>query len=324
MKFVVCAFLFAFCLGLASAANQDVYFIDNFDVYSDTLIVVTSGSTVFPAVDQSFTQDSGLFSGERDHLLSVESAPSGMVFSSSVDAGEYASNAPPSGSAFSLLQYDGIDGTIELDPSGGLGDPDNNFTNGAAFALHLVITSDQPSTVEAFVYSGSSSDFCSFTFNVPGNSQTADYVANYSQFDKVGAGCDFTNVGAVELTSDLPPNVDLIVELFATYGTVSNPTKTRTPSPSPIRASASRSRAPSNKPCNCNCPGFHCVIEFDPSGVNTFYYDISDINTSHNTISSGSTQSNTNNNNSSNNSSSDANTLSVALALVFAVVALLI
>jgi len=300
------------------------YFIDNFDVYSDTLIVVTSGSTVFPAIDQSFTQDSSLFSGERDHLLSVETAPSGMVFSSSVDAGEYSSNAPPSGSAFSLLQYDGIDGTIELNPSGGLGDPDNDFTNGAAFALHLVITSDQPSTVEAFVYSGSSSDYCSFSFSVPGNSQTTDYVANYAQFDKVGAGCDFTNVGAVELTSDLPPNVDLIVELFATYGTVSNPSKSRTPTPSPIRASASRTRTPSARPCNCHCPGFHCVLEFDPSGVNTFYYDISDLDTSDNTVTSGSTQTTDNSSNSSNNSSSDANTLSVALALVFAVVALLI
>lgn len=324
MKFVVFAFLFAFCLSLATAANTDVYFIDNFDVYSETLIVVTTSSTKYPAVDQSFTLTAAVFSGERDHLLSVESAPSGMVFSSSVDAGEYASNAPPSGAAFSLLQYDGIDGDIALDPSGGFGDPDTDFTNGQAFALHLVITSDQPSTVEAFIYSGSSSDFCSFSFNVPGNSITTDYVANYDQFDKTGAGCDFTNVGAVELTSDLPPNVDLIVELFATYGPVNNPSQSRTPTPRP--ASASRSRAPSNRPCNCKCPGFHCVLEFDPSGVNTFYYYESDIKTnSYNTITSGSTQSTrSTNNNSSNNSSSDASTLSLGVALVVAVVALLI
>jgi len=274
-----------------------------------------TGKPFFPAQDSSFTVDDSIFSGERDHLLSVESAPSGMVFSSSVADGDFTSNAPPQGTAYTLLQYDGPDASLNLNPSGALNDPDNDFTFGNAFALHLRLSSDQPTSVEVFVYSGSSVNYCSTVFQVPGNQQVADYVANYNTFTQTGTGCDFTNVGALEVSGNLPPNVDLIVQLFATFGLIANPT---------VTPSRTRTPAPSNNPCFCSCPGFHCVLEYDPSGYNTNYFDISvlDFDTGASSDNTNSDSSSTNNNNSSdnssNNSSSDAATLSVSFALIAA------
>jgi len=315
MKSAVFAFLFA--LFFIAAQSADIYVIDSFDVPSETLVVVITAGASFPINDQAFVQDPSIFSGERDHLLSVESGPSGMVFSSSVDAGEFASNAPSQGSAFTLLQYDGVDGSMNLNPSGASNDPNNDFTSNNADAFHIRLNSDQSTTVEVYVYSGSANNFCSAVFSVTGNSQTDDYVVDFEDFETTGSGCDITAVGAIEVVGNLPPNVDLIVELFATFGDVPvTPSRTRTPAPSP-----SRSPRPSNNPCNCFCPAFHCVLEYDPSGVNTEYFDISKLDFDSNNDSTD-TQSNTSN--TSNNSSSDAASLSVFCALFVTVLAVLI
>jgi len=318
MKSIVIAFIFAIFVGVSLSANVDIFVIDSFDVTSNTLVVVVpvSGAS-FPLTSTSFLTTNSVFSGERDHLLSVENSPGNVAFSSSVSGGEYTSSAPSAGSAFTLVQYDGIDGSINLDAGGALGDPNGDFTSGKAFAIHVRLQSDQPTTVQVFIYSGSASDFCSTSFQVPGNSQVADYVANYVDFDSTGAGCDFTNVGAVEVSTDLPANVDITVQLFATYGSKSTPasaTPTRTPTRRPAGSSTpSRSRTrtphPSNNPCNCHCPGFHCVLQYDPSGVNTVYFDIADLNPSNGGGSSG---------------SSDANTLSVCFALIATLIVLMI
>jgi len=237
----------------------------------------------------------------------VESGPTDIVFSTAVDSGSFSASAPSAGAAFTLLQYDGPDQTSTLNPSGALGLSNNDFTANGANAIHLRVSSDHATTVEVFIYSGSSTDFCSNSFQVAGTAQFGDYVQTYSKFSVTGAGCDFANVGAVEVTTDLPQNVDLAIDIFATtssgaasasrtpshavaashsrtrtpsHAAAASNSRTRTPShavaashsrtPSPhVATSHSSSHRPNN--CNCICPAKHCVLVADPSGYDTYF-----------------------------------------------------
>jgi len=164
------------------------------------------------------------------------------------------------------------------------------------------------------VYSGGNTDsYCQASFSIPSNSNQANFIAQFSSFTKVGSACDFTNVGAVEIVTDLPPNVDIFIQVFSTYGVVGT-TATATPSPSRAPTSnPSASRTPQAQ-CDCVCKQFHCVLEYDPSGVQTHYYD-------YNVLHGGS---NGNGNYYYNHhGSSDASVLAVSVALIFAAIALL-
>merc|ERR1712173_485886 len=95
---------------------------------------------------------------------------------------------------------------------------------------------------------------------------TVDTVILFSQFS---SGCDFTNVGAIEIVAQMEPNVDVQVSLFSVYG--------------PIPVTPSRTPTPSNR-CVCNCNAFTCDIRVDPlHRFDTFSYyrtsDFDDIDT---------------------------------------------
>jgi len=324
MKFTAFA-LILIALFAAVFADQNVYDIDNFDIESATVVIVTPTGGVTSSITSSNFVTGSMFSGERDLTLVVESGPQNQVFATSV-LSDYEGSAPSQGNGYSFVQYDGTDGSSNINTSGAFSDSNNDFTSGSAYAFHLVIQADQDTTVDIYVYSGgSTSDYCQTTLTIPGDQTTHDYFPTYTSFSKKGNGCDFTNVGALELLADLPSNVDITISTFATYG----PTVAVTPTPTPtISRSATPSAAPSgtrspspspsSNPCVCECKAFHCVLEYDPSGVNTFYFSESalqdDDNTSHTSrFSSG-----------NNGSSSDAGIVSVSLAMIAALIVILI
>merc|ERR1712063_145635 len=163
----------------------------------------------------------------------------------------------------SLLQYDGADNSLALNPSGLFNDARNNFRAQNAFALHTQIETDINTQVTFKVYSGSAANRCEKTVNVPANAPLTDYFLNYADFTNVGTGCDFSNVGALEIQAQMFANVDVIIQFVSLYGPVpvspsATPSRTRTPTPS-------RTPTPTPSPqCVCHCPRFHCeLIRYD-------------------------------------------------------------
>jgi hypothetical protein len=254
-KFIV----FAALLAVATCQFQDITIIDDFSVQTPTIIILIPANPSFPIQDQRFVADSAILGGERDLNLIVTSGLAQLVLTAGVAGGTYSCSTPNGAQGTSLLQYDGVDGSMTLAPSGLNNDPDNDFTIGGAFALRTFIQVDIATTIDVFVYSGSASNSCKKTISLPGDDTNHEYILNYNTFQNVGSGCDFTNVGALEFKVQMSPNVDVIIEFFSTYGPV--PT---TPTPS-----ASRSRVPTPSPtpsptisdtCVCICPQFHCAL----------------------------------------------------------------
>jgi len=263
--------LFVACVVVAQGTIEDGYRnvidIDTFVDQTADLVIVIPQNPSFPLISTRSTQGTGIFGGERDLRLQASSGDTALVFASGVDGGQYFSSTPPGGSGSALLQYDGPDGSISLKPGGLFGQVfTNDLTREGVFAFHLVIESDIATTILLRVYSGSGSDFCSTTIPIPGDDQKHDYYINFNEFTVAGAGCDFTNVGAIEVFTNMFTNVDVIIDVFATYGPIpATPTRSKTPTPS-ITEPPTRTRSPSPTPtpsgdiCACICPHFQCAL----------------------------------------------------------------
>merc|ERR1712032_354992 len=137
------------------------------------------------------------------------------------------------------------------------------------------------STLQFDGVDGSINAVCVFNLTLVAGS-TVDTVILFSQF---GSGCDFTNVGAIEIVAQMEPNVDVQVSLFSVYGPIPvTLTPSRTPTPVPSNSvTPSRTPTPSNR-CVCNCNAFTCDIRVDPlHRFDTFSYyrtsDFDDIDT---------------------------------------------
>jgi len=213
--FVLCAFS-----GLCSAA-VDVLILDPFTA-ADTNgpIVFIIDAANLPQALTSHTQSTTIIGGERDLQLTATSGSSQSLLTSGVNGGEWAISSPPSAAGFSIMQYDGVDGTFNLNPSG-LGAVD--FTSSNSDALHAKIQSDHETTYTFTVYSGSGSSEA--VVNIPGDDTLTDFLIPYSSFR---GNADFSKVGAVEIRVEAFVDVDSFITLFATSG---NPTSPPPPPP---------------------------------------------------------------------------------------------
>jgi hypothetical protein len=255
--------LLAALLAVASCQFQDITIIDDFSIVTPTIIILIPANPSFPIINQAFVTDPAILGSERDLQLKVNQGLANLVLTAGVSGGTYSCSTPNNAQGVSLLQYDGIDGSMNLKADGLFSDPDNDFTIGGAFALRTFIKVDIGTTIDVFVYSGSSSAFCKKTITLPGDNTNHEYILNYNTFTNTGGGCDFSNVGALEFSVNMAQNVDVIIEFFTTYGPVpvtptATPSRTRSPA-----ASASPSPTISDT-CVCICPQFHCeLIRYD-------------------------------------------------------------
>merc|ERR1712100_626841 len=211
------------------------------------IIIQTEANSQYPIVQTRSTTASDILGGERDLRLTVLSGSDNLVLSSGVSNGLFQCATPAGARGRSTLQFDGVDGSINLNPSGlgGL-----NFRNNGGNSFRVSVTSDT--------------------------------VILFSQFS---SGCDFSSVGAIEIVAQMEPNVDVQVSLFSVYGPIpATPSPTRTPTPIPSNSvTPSRTPTPSNR-CVCNCNAFTCDIRVDPlHRFDTFSYyrtsDFDDIDT---------------------------------------------
>merc|ERR1719387_3411235 len=123
------------------AGFQDTLIIDDFTTVTPQIIVQTRSTTA-----------SDILGGERDLRLTVLSGSDNLVLSSGVSNGLFQCATPAGARGRSTLQFDGVDGSINLNPSGlgGL-----NFRNNGGNSFRVSVTSDLATRVDFLVYSGS-------------------------------------------------------------------------------------------------------------------------------------------------------------------------
>lgn len=273
----LCAFFFGSSF---SQEFVDLRFIDAFDKTTSTLVITIPNDPVFPISVEGTTTgtfEDGIFGNERNLVLTaLEGNPTQVVSSGINSDSRYASTTPPQAAAISMVQYDGADDSSVLDPGGlfNVNGLNTDLTINNAFTFHMFAEADIPTNVIFRVYSGSASDYCTMLVLLPGDDTVHEYFLDFDDFDMEGNGCDFTNVGAIEVEVDMFENVDVIIQYIALYGPIISPTPTRTPtsSPSPVG-----SRSPSPSPtgvCNCICPNFFCEVLRVDDGDYYYFFDV--------------------------------------------------
>merc|ERR1712137_744278 len=136
-------------------------------------------------------------------------------------------------------QWDGTDNdAANLNPTG-LGGIDLTDT-GLADEFHAIIDTDIDTSYTFTVLSQDGSE-CSRTVEIPGDDTPQDYFLGFSTFTQ---GCDFSDVGAIEILVEAFDNVDSIIYLFAVSG----------------------EDDPSPEECVCMCPIFTCGLIYAQPG----------------------------------------------------------
>jgi len=247
---VVLALVFAvFC------AREDKEILDSFEVDTAPLVLqVVEGS---PKTLSASTSASDIIGGERDLALTDDSGPNNSILTAGVSAGEWSVAAPHSASGYSIMQYDGVDGSPDL-KTNGLANTD--LTADGADSFHLTIQADQDTQYTLTIYSTSGTSTA--VVDIPGDETIHDYYIDFSDFN---GQASFTAVGAIELRVELFVDVDSFIELFATSGTVATPTPSPPPPPPPP-SGAPAPPPPSKAMCHCDCPTFHCGVVFATPG----------------------------------------------------------
>jgi len=195
-------------------------------------LVLSSTLTVDdpPIFVQSFyTGGNGtaLIGGERDLELKVFSGLAQRTFFSEIFTHEWVFSAPKSCSSSTTAQYDGHDGSMEINLNGlNL----NMFNYGDALMLSVV--SDISTMVDVRFYSPDG-DICEYNLNVPGTpfSYSYDDTLHYIPFSSISGGCSFNNIGALEVVIGSNDSMDCIAKTIQIVQ-VSPPT-TPTPNPTP-------------------------------------------------------------------------------------------
>jgi len=193
--------------------------------------------------------------------------------------------SPKAGRAQYWIQYDGGDGTTDVNFSG-LGSIDLT-EGGLTEGLRIFAVTDQEEPVyNIALYSP---DGSSCIGEVPirqilGTGYTRDQIANDLLFSQFDGACDKTNIGAIDVVVPSFDGVDAIITQITGIGQP-DPSPSRTPSPSASRSpqpsdsrtpapSASRTPAPSASPSRtpspsgpcvrfCECPSFTCALIYD-------------------------------------------------------------
>jgi hypothetical protein len=181
----------------AGAAPSAVLIIDHFDTAQGPL----TASLGVPAA--SSVSGANVIGAERDLQVSVVSGSPGNAKVEALNS-TLAHSQDSGVIAQTLVQWDGADGAIALNPTG-LGGVDLTQGNTQNGLVITVLLNDLPIELEFTVYSGANSS--TTTLTLPGGQPTGagpkNYYIPYAAFTTLaGTGANFASVGAIELLID--------------------------------------------------------------------------------------------------------------------------
>merc|ERR1712063_32445 len=275
--------LFALC-AIAFAQTVDRFSVDDFTRGSDVsnsqqvTFTATTALTESDPVQTAFNSrvydncvsgiDAALLGCAREMYIDVYLSNAGRDFVSAIlpfsnldFEGSWDISTPKGGNADYWLQYDGGNGSRDVDING-LGGLD--------------LTDEESAFYSVGIYSPNGG-ICEGAVDIDviiGTDYTRDDIANDIDFSEFTGDCDFTNVGAVDVLVPSVDGVDAVITQITGIG-LPDPSASQTPAPSPTRTpepSASRTPSPSG-PCVrfCTCPSFTCAILYDnPYSFNDF------------------------------------------------------
>lgn len=158
--------------------------------------------------------DPVIIGGERDLEIVLTGNPDGSSLDAGVRVGGFAMSAGPAIEGSARIVWDGPDGDATALDYTGLGGMDLT-DGGTQDAFRLVVGfEDQPVDliIEVFTDDQNSS---MLTLSLPGRIyfSPGDFVLPYSNFvPNLGAGADFTNVGAIVMSIATEPGLDLMLD----------------------------------------------------------------------------------------------------------------
>eukprot|EP00011_Vannellida_sp_DIVA3-517-6-12_P006709 CAMPEP_0114610612 /NCGR_PEP_ID=MMETSP0168-20121206/3692_1 /TAXON_ID=95228 ORGANISM="Vannella sp., Strain DIVA3 517/6/12" /NCGR_SAMPLE_ID=MMETSP0168 /ASSEMBLY_ACC=CAM_ASM_000044 /LENGTH=1776 /DNA_ID=CAMNT_0001821563 /DNA_START=96 /DNA_END=5426 /DNA_ORIENTATION=- len=201
--------------GSGSGDFEDKIIIDDFTVQTDVIVLVVPAGGAPPIIsDSSFTSGVSILGSERDVVVTINSGDSGSVLTAGTASGVFATSAPGTAEGEVLLQYDGVDGSENLDGNVGLGGLDFTAGDGLRFAA----SSDLDTSF--FVTMCSTGNVCDTEpVNVLGNVGFQDFTIDFVSF----SGVDFSSVSAIEFDIDSDTAVDFNLDVISVIGPASVP-----------------------------------------------------------------------------------------------------
>jgi len=189
--------------------------IDLFTAPSNVIVILLAVAAPPIITQTQFTSDPNVVGGERDIILDAIQGPANALLTCGVAGGEFSLSTGPKLEGRATIQYDGIDGSANLDTTVGLGGIDLTINHATGFAFNA--TSDLPTNFTLSIYStGGKSGTVQKQVN--GAVITDSYLIPFSDFPQV----DFTSVVAIQFQVEAFDSVDFALESLVTYGDVVN------------------------------------------------------------------------------------------------------
>jgi hypothetical protein len=212
MKSLTRAILLFATLLSVSCTRVNLRTIDDWSTPGDTLLIIVDSSSVFPITIEGFytASDSNILGQERDVQLYATSGSDGAPVSVSVE-GSMSLATPGTGTGGTVTQYDGRDGSMNLNPSGLSG---VDLTAFGADAISLFGSTDHPTQV-TFTITSDFSHTSTYEMLLPATTEIEEYVLYFKDFD---GNADLTNVGSISLEIIADRNIDVILNMVCTSG----------------------------------------------------------------------------------------------------------
>lgn len=202
---------------VADDGGQQVTGIDDFSEAFQLLTVANSA-----APDESDSAGGGtattILGGERDLVLAINDG--GDSAELEVD-GQLKFSTQLGVTATALVQYDGVDGSSTLDPTG-LGGVDLTEMNQGAGLLLGAFADLAGGTLTVRIYTDAD-NASEATINIPAAATIEEFFVPFSDFTMLGGAAgpaDFNNVGAIEGFLDGVPGLDARVSVISSLAPV--------------------------------------------------------------------------------------------------------
>ena len=202
--------------------REDKFIIDPFNPDTPLLLITINSATVFPASVSSVTTSSTILGGERDLELVCTSSPPQRTIDTSVSDGQWIVATPNGGVGFAVMQYDGVDGSADLDVTG-LGGINFTERGGEAFRVNVQTDIDTIYTFSVTDMSGNSGEA---EIEVLEGNVLTNVFLEFSDFD---GNVDFSRIGSVQIQIEAFDSVDCFMDLLGVVG----PPQLASPSPRP-------------------------------------------------------------------------------------------
>ena len=201
-EFVV--FIIIVCLFGYQRAQTTTLVIDNFEVPQPALIIVST--TSFPSIlfSTEETASTDILGNERDLQLTMTVGNPSVISTAGVNSDTFTTSIGKGGEGYALLQYDGVDGSMNLNTTGLTSVPGaslglNLFSKGGTM-FNLTYISNYDINGAIYVYDVDSGvSYLSLTFPATNNKLSTIFGA----FDDFEGFCDLSKVGAIEFFFDV-------------------------------------------------------------------------------------------------------------------------